>query len=105
MLSLLYVLVPALAVQLGGCEKSCDLKPYAKITVIARGVVPPGMVEDHVRELKESVRILIGNRPRLGEFPEDDIDLEIRRVARDADEQAAISTSVIMAMTVGGAVY
>lgn len=106
MLSVLYAVVPALAMQFGGREGWVG-KPYAKVTIVAHERVPPGVVEQHLAEVKLAVQSVLRSRPRLEEEDEG-IAVEIRRVVahnRDEHEQAAISTSVIMAMTVGGAGY
>ena len=97
--------VRGLAVQFAG-EKAWALlaNPYAKVTVIARGAVDPDVVAAHVAEMKTAVKNTFNYRPALEER-DGDVLVEIRRVLCEDDHEASISTSVIMAMTIEGAVY
>jgi len=97
-LSFLWALVPAMAVQFGGRENWS--KPYAKVTVVTRGHVPPELLNMHVEEMKLSVAVMMGHRPKLEESIEE-VAVEVKRILSESDEEASISTSVIMAMTAG----
>ena len=98
--SFLWALVPTLAVQFGGRENWAT-KPYAKVTVVARGPVAPELVRMHIEEVKLSIATMMGHHPNL-EDSIDDVAVEIkRRMLVTDDEEASISTSVIMAMTAG----
>ena len=97
----LSLLAPALAVQFGGRD-TWITKPYAKVTVVARGAIAPELVRMHVLEVKQSVHAMLRNRPRFDDaLGADDIRVEIKRTLLVDDEEASISTSVIMAMTAG----
>lgn len=98
--SFLWALVPTLAVQFGGRD-SWATKPYCKVTVVARGPVAPELVRMHVEEVKLSIATMMGHHPRLDDSI-DNVAVEIkRRMLVTDDEEASISTSVIMAMTAG----
>ena len=101
-LPFLWVLVPTLAVQFGGRD-TWTTKPYAKITVIARGPIAPELVRMHVVEMRQSVYALMMGRPRLEDaLRSEDIAVEIKRcLLPEEDEEASISTSIIMSMTAG----
>ena len=100
-LSFLWALIPALAVQFGGREVWAT-KPYAKVTVVARGTVAPELIQMHVLEVKQAVHAMMRNRPTLGDALGDaNITVDIKRRDRLDEEEASISTSVIMAMTAG----
>lgn len=97
--SFLWALVPTLAVQFGGRENWAT-KPYCKVTVVARGPVAPELVRMHVEEVKLSIATMMGHHPNL-EDSIDNVAVEIKRRILVDDEEASISTSVIMAMTAG----
>lgn len=96
--SFLLALVPALAVRFGGRDSWS--KPYAKVTIVTRGYVAPELLNMHIEELKLSVATMMGHRPKLEESV-DDVAIEIKRQLRESDEEASISTSVILSMTAG----
>jgi len=83
-----------------GARDNFTTKPYCKINVVTRGYVAPKLLEMHVEELKLSVAVMMGHRPKLEESVED-VTVEVKRLLRESDEEASISTSVIMAMTCG----
>ena len=97
----LWCLVPTLAVQFGGRDAWAS-KPYAKVTVVARGPVAPELVRMHVLEVKQSVQAMLRNRPRFEDaLGDDNVSVEIKRCHLCEGDEAVISTSVIMAMTAG----
>ena len=99
---LLWVLAPALAMQFGPRD-SWTTKPYAHVTVVARGTIAPELVRMHVLEVKQSVHAMLRNRPKPDDaLGDDDISIDIKRTPQVDDEEASISTSVIMAMTTRG---
>lgn len=96
-------LTSGLAVQFGG-RGAWDFKQYAKIVVIARGDVSPEYVSQHIAEVKESMQAIMNSHPRLEESGKgvesvNDVAVEIRRMLKDDDMEASVSTSVIMSMT------
>ena len=98
---MLWVLAPALAMQFGPRD-SWTTKPYAHVTVVARGTIAPELVRMHVLEVKQSVHAMLRNRPKPDDaLGDDDISIDIKRTPQVDDEEASISTSVIMAMTAG----
>lgn len=99
----LFALASALAVQFGGCE-AWATRPYAKVVIVAAGVVTPAYVAQHVEEVKASVRCMMRAHPRLEERA-DDVDIEIRRVLREDDMEASVSTSVTMSMVAASQMF
>jgi len=97
--SFLWALVPAMAVSFGGRD-NFTTKPYCKVTVVARGPVAPELIRMHIEEVKLSIAAMRGHHLRL-EDSVDDVAVEIKRRMLVDDEEATISTSVIMAMTCG----
>ena len=93
----------ALAVQFAGRE-AWTAKPYAKILVIARGAVSPEYVQQHLADVKASVRTMMSAHPRLEESAAD-VAVEIRRTLQEEDTEASVSTSVIMSMTAGAQMF
>ena len=98
-LSLLWCLATGMLVQFGGGE-AWTHRPYAKIVVVARGAVSREYVDQHVDEVRQSVRCMMSTHPRLDESVAD-VAVEIRRLMAEDDMDASVSTSVIMSMTAG----
>ena len=95
------LLAQALAVQFGRRDV-WNTKPYAKITVVARGTVSPELVRMHVLEVKQSVHLMLRNRPRFEDaLGDDEVSIEIQRCRFCDQQEAEISTSVIMSMAAG----
>lgn len=93
LLLLLPLLVSALAVQ-------TSPQPLATIKVLARVAVPPGIVHERVGEMKRVVCTILNSTETATTGR---INVEIRRVACDDedDTQADISMAMVMAMTNG----
>ena len=76
--------------------------PYAKISIIARGAVSPEAVADRLTRMHEAI---VGILDTMAQHPDCEADgcltIEIRRTAAalEEDEEASISTSLIMSMT------
>jgi hypothetical protein len=101
-LFMLSLLTPALDVQFGRRD-TWVTKPYAKVTVVARGTIAPELVRMHVLEVKQSVHAMLRNRPKPDDaLGDDDISIDIKRTPQVDDEEASISTSIIMATTTSG---
>lgn len=99
----LFALASALAVQFGGRE-AWAARPYAKVVIVAVGVVTQEYVAQHVEEVKASVRCMMRAHPRLEERA-DDVDIEIKRILREDDTEASVSTSVTMSMVAVAQMY
>ena len=73
-----------------------------RATWAAAGTVAPELIQMHVLEVKQAVHAMMRNRPTLGDALGDaNITVDIKRCDRLDEEEASISTSVIMAMTAG----
>ena len=79
--------------------------PYAKLTVIARGRVCPLVLKRHVDDLKEAALVFARSRRAVGPSDAYPMDVVIRRLPLEEDQEAAITTSMIFAMTAGGAAW
>ena len=99
----MYLLPTALGLQFGGAE-TWATRPCAKILVIARGSVSPAYVQQHLAEVKASVRVMMSAHPRLEESAAD-VTVEIKRTLDQDDMEASVSTSVIMSMTAAAQMF
>lgn len=96
-----HVLTSALAVQFGK-QNTWSTPPIAKITVTARGAVCTAAVKMHVIEAKNAVMAMLKKHKGVeDDICIDNISVEIHRRLLVDDEQASISTSMILSMTAG----